>query len=117
MKNVLVIDDDFISSELIKHSLPSHSYNVNVEYAGDTGVEAFRRSSNVNIVLLDLCLPNLSGFQVFEKIKEINPNVRIVAYTAVCDKLIEEKCAKMGFDDFIQKPLISGELVTRLKVQ
>lgn len=114
MRRILIIDDDVLSSELIKCFLVEDEFNLSVEYTGDSGIDLVREQRNFDLILLDINLPGIDGFEVFAEIKKIDTAMPIVAYTALCDSAIMKKCDMLGFDDVILKPTNFSEIRSKV---
>lgn len=104
-KRILVVEDDDISYLLIEEIL---SINNLTSARANCGIEAINYFSKnkeaFDLVLMDVRLPNLNGFEATKQIKEINPSVPIVAVTAYTNAQSVIDCYNSGCDDFIAKP-------------
>ncbi len=111
--NLLLIDDDtsFLkdASEILKAD-----FNVITAEGGKKGINAFQ-SDYFNVVLLDLMLPDMHGFEVLEKIKEMNPFVPVIIITGYADVEKAVEAMKRGADDFIPKDFNLGVLREKIK--
>jgi len=113
---VLIVDDNPQNVELLQAFL--ESLPVKVITAGD-GVEALEKvkSDNPDLILLDIMMPRMSGFQVCKKIKS-DPKTRdiqVLMVTALNELGDIEQATECGTDDFVSKPVNKFELVTRVK--
>jgi two-component system, sensor histidine kinase len=104
-KRILYIEDDELSIFLVKEYLMNTKANLIPAYDGETGVHLFKKDSTFDLVIIDLQLPNMSGFDVFHEIRSIKPHQPIIAHTALCTDEIISMCQKQGFDECILKPL------------
>lgn len=113
-KNILIADDDDEIRELLEFDLSSSGYNVN---AVKNGLEAYNETilSNYDLVILDVMMPKMNGFDACLKIKEKNPNLPVLLLTA--KGTIEDKTA--GFnafaDDYLVKPFDIQEVLLRVR--
>jgi len=101
---LLVIEDDDTSFRLIAAAL--RAFGITIVHAdnGSDGIRLF--SENMpNLVLLDIQLPEMDGFEVIEQIRKINKAIPVVAQTAYTLANEKEKCIESGFSDFISKPI------------
>lgn len=101
---LLVIEDDNTSFRLIAAAL--RKFDIAIIHAdnGSDGIRLF--SENIpNLVLLDIQLPEMDGFEVIEQIRKINKTVPVVAQTAYTLANEKEKCIESGFSDFLSKPI------------
>jgi CheY-like chemotaxis protein len=113
---VLVVDDNPQNTELVSAYL--ESLPVEVATAID-GVEAMAQAERFrpDVVLLDVMMPRMSGFEVCQKIKQ-NPALRdtvVIMVTALHEVGDFERAVECGCDDFITKPVNKLELVTRVR--
>ena len=113
---VLIVDDNPQNVELLQAFL--ESLPVKIATAGD-GVEALRKVAehNPDLILLDIMMPHMSGFQVCRKLKS-DPKTRdiqILMVTALNELGDIEQASECGTDDFVSKPVNKFELLTRVK--
>lgn len=110
---ILIVDDDIHIAELISIYLAKEGYETKEVYTGRKAVDEFSKFSP-HLVLLDIMLPEMDGYQVCREIRKIS-NVPIIMLTAkgeVFDKVLG---LELGADDYIVKPFDSKELVARVK--
>lgn len=112
-QKILIVDDDDNIAELIAMYLTKECYDTYTCGDGESAVEAFREYQP-NLILLDLMLPGMDGYQVCRTIRK-NSQVPIIMLSAkgeVFDKVLG---LELGADDYIIKPFDSKELVARVK--
>ena len=112
-QKILIVDDDEHISELISLYLTKEFYDTKIVYDGEEALRQFRHFSP-NLILLDLMLPGIDGYQVCREIRQ-QSNVPIIMLSAkgeVFDKVLG---LELGADDYIIKPFESKELVARVK--
>ncbi len=113
---VLIVDDDKENVDLIAYFLKPQNYQI---ITAHDGVEALRlvESENPDIILLDIKLPKMDGFQVCERIKKNHYSrfIPIIMITALKDLKSKIQSLEAGADDFISKPFENIELLTRVK--
>ena len=112
MKNILVVEDDIYIGDMTQEALKAKGYNVLRAYSGTEALLKLA-SDNIDLVLLDLMLPGLSGEEVLPKIKNI-PVIIVSAKTAIDDKV---ELLSVGAADYITKPFDIRELLARIEVQ
>ena len=112
MKNILVVEDDIYIGNMTEEALKAKGYNVLRAYSGTEALLKLA-SDNIDLVLLDLMLPGLSGEEVVLKIKNI-PVIIVSAKTAIDDKV---ELLSVGAADYITKPFDIRELLARIEVQ
>lgn len=110
---ILIVDDDNNIAELISLYLTKECYDTKIVNDGEEALSAFE-SYNPNMILLDLMLPGIDGYQVCREIRT-KSNVPIIMLSAkgeIFDKVLG---LELGADDYIMKPFDSKELVARVK--
>lgn len=113
MINILVAEDEFYISNLIKISLTQAGYNCTT---AEDGEEALRlvETENFDLVLLDIMMPKINGYELLEYIRIYKiPVIFITAKSSVSDKV---KGLKQGAEDYITKPFDTSELLARIEV-
>ena len=113
MKRILIIEDEIAIAELEKDYLELSGFEVEVETTGDVGVERALKE-NFNLIILDLMLPNLDGFEIFKRIRE-EKNIPVIMVSAKKEDIDKIRGLGMGADDYITKPFSPSELVARVK--
>jgi two-component system OmpR family response regulator len=110
---VLVVDDDVNICELLRLYLEKEGYEVETVYNGKSGLEAFGRFAP-NIVILDIMLPGIDGWQVCREIRKVS-NIPVIMLTAKGETFDKVLGLELGADDYIVKPFEPKELVARVK--
>lgn len=109
---ILVVEDDEAIANLIKINLTSEGYTCTVCYDGEDGDDHIENEL-YDLVLLDIMLPEIDGYELLEYIKPLGmPVIFITAKGAVQDRI---KGLKLGADDYIVKPFQIGELLARVE--
>jgi DNA-binding NtrC family response regulator len=106
---VLVIDDEFGVRESFKMLLKD-SYNVLLAATGHEAIDIFTKNS-VDLILLDILLPDIDGLQLLERLKAVDPNAEIIMVTAVREIQSAVKAIKLGAYEYIIKPFVVEEVV------
>jgi len=112
MKKVLAVDDKPNIIMLIKSKLKANGFEVITAYNGATALElAF--SEKPDLVLLDIMMPNMDGFEVFQKLKENDSmkDVPVVFLTASGQRSDESRAMEMGAKYFLTKPFSPNHLL------
>ncbi|MDO5015375.1 MAG: response regulator transcription factor [Clostridia bacterium] len=113
MSNILIIEDDNDIAEIEKDYLKVNGFDVNIERDGLKGLnEALK--GNYDLVLLDVMLPSMDGFEVCKKIRE-KLDLPILMVSAKDEEISKIKSFGFGADDYIEKPFSPNELVMRVK--
>jgi DNA-binding response OmpR family regulator len=110
---ILVIDDDIAITELMSMLLKTHGFDVITTNSGAEGVRLVREKSP-NVVLLDLMMPDMDGWQVSKAIRAFN-NVPILILSAINDPAMVASVLDTGADDFLVKPVPSSVLVAHIR--
>lgn len=112
-KKVLVVDDEKLIVKGIRFSLEQDGMLVDCAYDGEEAVE-FARNNHYDIILLDVMLPKLTGYEVCQQIREFS-NVPIIMLTAKGDDMDKILGLEYGADDYITKPFNILEVKARIK--
>ena len=112
MNRILLVEDDDSIHSLIKKLLQNENYEVIDAYSGTEAMMLIEKE-NINLILLDLMLPGISGEEIIKKINYI-PIIVISARAGVEDKVNN---LLNGADDYITKPFDNDELIARIKVK
>ncbi len=112
-KLILVIDDDRSIVELVKLYLSNEGFTVAVAHTGRDGLRLFNQNTPA-LVLLDLMLPELDGYEVCRQIRR-ESNIPIIMMTAKGDDIDTIVGLELGADDYVAKPFNTRELVARIK--
>ena len=112
-EKILVVDDDRNICDLLRMYLEKEGYAVAMAYNGRDAVNMFN-SEKPDMVLLDIMLPQLDGWQVCREIRKVSekPIIMITAKDEVFDKVLG---LELGADDYITKPFDTKEVVARIK--
>ena len=112
-EKILVVDDDLNICELLRLYLTKDGYNVVVANDGQSAVSMFQEE-NPALVLLDVMLPKLDGWQVCREIRKFSetPIIMLTAKGEVFDRVLG---LELGADDYVVKPFDTKEIVARIK--
>lgn len=105
LKTILIAEDEEVNFLYIK-ALLSNNSNFEILHAinGQIAIDLFKKNTNINLVLMDLKMPVLNGFEAALKIKAINPKIPIIALTAYSTAEDKKKSLDSGCDEFMSKP-------------
>ena len=112
MKRILITEDDIDIHNLIKDILKKEKYDVISAYSVAEALLAIEEN-NIDLILLDLMLPELSGEELIKKIKE----VPIIVISAKISPEAKVNALLNGANDYLTKPFNTNELLARIKVQ
>ncbi|MBN1988479.1 MAG: response regulator [Bacteroidales bacterium] len=110
-KTILIVEDDPSSIMLLDIILSTT--NATLLFAG-TGADALRYikdNQSINIVLMDIRLPDINGIEITKQIKAVRPNITIIAQTACAFVDDMERCLNAGCTGFFTKPITASELL------
>lgn len=113
--NLLVVEDDTYNVAYFNELFSSLGVNYHIESTGTDAIEHFKKNQNYDVVLMDIKLPDMSGYDVIEEFKRINPNVPIIAQTAYAAESDKQKALQVGCIDYIAKPIFRDKLIGMLQ--
>lgn len=113
---VLIIEDEYNLADVIKERLEKETLTVDIVEDGEEGYY-YASTNTYDLIILDVMLPNMSGFQILNKLRTDNINSKIIMLTA--RSTIEDKLNGLenGADDYLTKPFHMDELVARVNIQ
>jgi DNA-binding response OmpR family regulator len=112
-KAILVIEDDVVTREMIKKILVDHGYEVSTAVDGVDAVLCLTKR-NFDLILCDIFMPNLSGFQLLEFLNRKRLRIPVIFLTA-SDKVEDEiKGLMLGAEDYIRKPINKNTMLIRV---
>ena len=106
-QKILYIEDDHETASLVAEELVDRGFDVEVAYGGSEGYSAIMKSLP-DLVLSDIRMPGMSGFDILERLTGAVPrfrNMPFIFLTALTDRDIELKARRLGADDFVTKPV------------
>ena len=112
--NILLVDDDLKNSMLLKRFLEVEGYCVTYANNGAIGWELYH-TSNPDLILLDINMPEINGFELAQKIREVNQKVLIFFLTDRTEKDDRLKGFSLKGNDYIPKPFYPEELIAKIK--
>lgn len=112
-EKIMIVDDDHNICELLRLYLSKEGYATEIVYDGQSAVELVS-TIKPNLILLDVMLPELDGWQVCRKIRAVS-NVPIIMVTAKGETFDRILGLELGADDYIVKPFETKEVVARIK--
>ncbi|MBN1445835.1 MAG: response regulator [Candidatus Omnitrophica bacterium] len=113
-KKILVIDDDPNICELFKNALESEGYKTSLYPDGKEGLASFEKNGS-SLILLDLQMPNMDGFEMLSKIRERDKEIPVIVITGFGTVENAVRALKSGATDFLVKPLIIQDLLFTVK--
>lgn len=111
--HVLIVEDDEAIADLLYVDLRDEGYRCTCVYNGKDAADLLEERRDFDFILLDIMLPEISGYELLDYIKPLEiPVICLSAKGAVRDRI---QGLKMGADDYIVKPFVSGEVIARME--
>jgi two-component system, OmpR family, alkaline phosphatase synthesis response regulator PhoP len=113
---ILIVDDNHQNCELLDAYLSDQGYQIEMAFDGQQALDAVAKSQP-DVILLDIMMPKLSGYEVCKRLKSdpATRNISIIVVTALAEMGDIEKAVNAGANDFLTKPVNKIELTTRVK--
>lgn len=115
-KTVLLVDDHHNSLIVLKKMLERSGIIVIAVDNGRDAVRIFGEKKNIDLVLMDIKMPVMDGYNAMKEIKKLNPDMKVIAETAYGLYGDRKKILDAGFDDYLPKPITKGSLEEILRV-
>lgn len=113
--NILLFEDNKTNQFIAQSILEQSGYTVKIVENGQIGLEEFKQNSDkYNIILMDLHMPIMNGFEASSEIRKISKTIPIVAMTADAISGIEQQCKKVGINNYITKPFDPSTLASKV---
>ena len=115
---ILVVDDEARMRKLVKDFLTNKGFQVIEAGDGEEAVDIFFADKDIALVLLDVMMPKISGFDVLDILRNTpeTANVRIIMLTALSQPKDKERAESLGVDDYLVKSqVVIGDVVARVK--
>jgi len=113
MKKILIIEDDSTIAEVERDYLQMSGFNVDIEVDGQEGLNKALKNE-YDLIILDLMLPNVDGFELCEEIRR-KKDIPLIMVSARTEDLAKTRGFELGLDDYMTKPFSPSELVARVK--
>ena len=113
MSKILIVEDEVAIAELEKDYLELSGFDLVMQHTGDAGLKA-ALNEDFNLIILDLMLPNVDGFEICKKVRE-KKNTPIIMVSAKKEDIDKIRGLGLGADDYMTKPFSPSELVARVK--
>ena len=111
---ILIVEDEPINSELFEVLLKRKKLSYLLASDGEQAMEIFKSNQDIDLVLLDIKLPNMCGEDVLQKMKALRPEVPIIVQTAYVFEVDRQRFFELGGDDYISKPINKELLYEKL---
>ncbi|HEY4789614.1 MAG TPA: response regulator, partial [Bacteroidales bacterium] len=116
-KRILIAEDEDLNFKVLQIALRKTNVDVVRAHNGKEALEIVNTSSEIDLILMDIQMPVMDGYEAMLHIKKVKPQLPIIAQTAFA--LLEEQshCLEMGFSDYISKPIKPEELFLKIEMQ
>lgn len=114
-ETILLVDDELSYLELLKSILQQEGYTNVITESNPLNVPGILRTQNIDLILLDIYMPQMNGLQLLEQITPEYPNIPVIIVTAVDDKEIALEAIKFGAYEFIIKPPDTDRLLLTIR--
>ena len=116
--NILIVDDDIKNIFVLDGVLQDYNANVFTAYNGEEAIESLKQNNNIDIVLMDIMMPVMDGYEAITKIRKDN-SIKDIPIIAVSAKTLKEdidKCMTLGANDYVSKPINMESLINIIEV-
>ena len=111
---VLVVEDDLVTAARIEIVLQAEDFICDLAHRGETGIQ-YGKLHSYDIILLDLMLPDMDGYDVLQQLREAQVNAPVLILSGLSELDDKIKGLSFGADDFLTKPFEHRELVARIR--
>lgn len=108
---ILIVEDQESNQQYYTALLKPGNFELIQAHNGTEGIAAFDKNPDVDLILLDLKMPDINGFEVLKEIRKKDTKVPVIAQTAYAMSADREKCLEAGFNDYIAKPVQREKLL------
>ena len=115
-ETILLVEDEELLIEMVSFLLESKGYKVFVAQDGAEAIEVYKKHiQEIALVLTDMGLPTMTGMEEFKKLKEIDPNVKVILASGYFEPDMKADLLKAGAKGFLQKPYMSDVILQTLR--
>jgi hypothetical protein len=112
---ILIVEDEEINMIYLKRILNQEGYKLLFTNNGPEAINIVEQGSHVDLILMDIRMPGMDGFETTRRIKAINPDIIITAVTAYASDADRQRCLEAGCDSYISKPFQKNDLYQLLR--
>jgi two-component system chemotaxis response regulator CheY len=113
MAKIMIVDDSLFIRNRLSKLLAKHGHEPIMAQDGKEAVNAYR-SAKPDVVLMDVTMPNKSGLQALDEIRQFDPQARVIMLTALDQKSVATQAIQKGAKDFLVKPIRSDQVIEAL---
>jgi PAS domain S-box-containing protein len=110
-QTILIVEDDDVSFTYLEEILTDYNYKLMRATRGDEAVEIIRNNAEINLILMDIKIPGINGYEATRQIRLFNKKIPIIAQTAYALEDDHKKAIEAGCDDYISKPIKKTDLL------
>ncbi len=115
-ETLLLVEDEEMLLDLMKTLLEARGYHVLTARDGVEAIDVFtRHKDEIDVVISDMGLPKLGGWEAFQKMREIRSNVNVILASGYFDINLKAEIIKAGAKDFVQKPYDPDEITEKIR--
>jgi DNA-binding response OmpR family regulator len=115
MDKIMVVEDEASIRGFIVLSLKHAGYEVLMSGSGEQALQLFSQNPNIKIILLDVMLPGIDGFEVCRRLRAVSDSIGIILLTAKIQESDKVQGLGFGADDYITKPFSPAEMIARIQ--
>lgn len=108
---VLVAEDDQTSFLLLEEAFSDLNYNIVLAQTGVEAIKIFKENQDIDLILMDIKMPEMDGVEACKRIKKLNSNVPVIMLSAYTQPVDKQKAILAGCDDYITKPVVKKKLI------
>jgi DNA-binding response OmpR family regulator len=113
--SILIVDDEPSVAKTVKFILDAEGFESTIVFSGEDCLKKMEEEE-FDLILLDIMMPKMNGWQVFEELQKRKPKTKVAFLTVIrYSNAVKEKLEKEGLADFINKPFNNEDLVERVK--
>jgi len=113
-KTILIVEDEISNYLLLDKLLKLENANTIWAKNGEESIEKYKENKNIDLILMDLKMPVMDGYEATRQIKQLSKNLPIIALTAYTGSESIEKAKSKGFNDYLEKPIKRADLFERI---
>ena len=115
-ETILLVEDDRSLVYLTKSLLEERGYKVLLAWDGEEALDIYREHKNeIAVIITDMGLPKLGGWEVFKSIKEIDPKAKVILVSGYVDQKLKAEMMSAGAADFVQKPYDPYQIAKKIR--
>lgn len=114
-EHIIIVDDDKEIRELLSDFLQKYGFEVAIAKNGNELLNLLQQMSKIDLVILDILMPGVDGFEICRRLKSLHPKIAILMLTALTNETDRILGLEFGADDYLEKPFNPRELLARVK--